>query len=324
MKVLIAEDDRVSRRLLETRLTNWGYDVVAADDGLEALRKLQSENAPKLVILDWMMPGMDGLQVCRELRKMTDEDYFYIILLTAKGQKENLVQGMEAGADDYIMKPFDAQELKVRLRAGRRMINLQEQLVASLEALRFQATHDPLTGAWNRGAILDILAREMVRTGRENGCLGVAMVDLDHFKLVNDTHGHLTGDTVLRETTRRMQSSLRPYDELGRYGGEEFLVVLPGCDVSNVTTIAERLCRRVSRHPIDVSEGIVPVTISVGVASTGEERTADVKALITAADSALYRAKENGRNRVECSRESDYALQPPKPTDSKPKIVENR
>lgn len=299
MKILIAEDDPISRRLLETILGKWGYEVVVALDGAQAWKILEARDSPKLAILDWMMPGMDGIEVCRRVRDRDGAPYVYVLLLTARSQREDLVQGMEAGADDYVTKPFDANELKVRLRAGRRILELQEQLMSAQEALRDQASRDPLTGIWNRNAIFDILRREVARSERENTPLAIVMIDLDHFKQLNDTYGHMAGDAVLREATARMSVNIRTYDAVGRYGGEEFLIVLPGCDVCSGAARAERLREAVAMHPFDTSEGRLTVTCSLGVASTAGSNTFDCDTLIRIADAALYRAKHNGRNRVE-------------------------
>jgi diguanylate cyclase (GGDEF)-like protein len=299
VKILIAEDDAISRRLLDTILKKWGYEVVVAFDGGQAWEELQKEDAPRLAILDWMMPEMDGVEVCGKVRERTDAPYVYILLLSAKSQREDLVKGMESGADDYITKPFDANELKVRLRAGRRILDLQTQLMNAQEALRDQASRDPLTGIWNRTAIFDAVHRELVRAEREGNQLGVVMVDIDHFKNLNDTHGHQAGDAVLREFTRRIARSLRPYDSVGRYGGEEFLVALPGCDVDAAARHAERLRSLIGEEPFDTSEGRHTITCSLGVACTTPLCKVDTDSLVRCADAALYRAKHNGRNRVE-------------------------
>jgi len=299
VKILIAEDDAISRRLLETILRKWGYDVLVAVDGGQAWAELQKEDAPRLAILDWMMPEMDGVEVCGKVREQSDSPYVYILLLSAKSQREDLVKGMESGADDYITKPFDANELKVRLRAGRRILDLQTQLISAQEALRDQAARDPLTGIWNRNAIFDIFRRELSRAEREGNKIAIVMLDIDHFKNLNDTHGHMAGDAVLREFTRRISASLRPYDAAGRYGGEEFLVILPGCDLAAGARHAERLRNLLSEEPFDTSEGRHTATCSLGVASTSSSNPADTDSLIRAADAALYRAKRNGRNRVE-------------------------
>lgn len=299
MQILIAEDDPVSRRLLEITLKKWGYDVVAATDGDQAWKVLQQEDPPRLAILDWMMPGLSGPEVCRQVRARAQEPYIYILLLTAKNQKEDLIEGMEAGADDYITKPFDSQELNVRLRAGRRILELQAELVAAREALREQATRDPLTWLWNRSSIMEILARELAKAEREGSAVGLIMADLDHFKRINDTCGHQAGDVVLREAARRMQASLRSYDAVGRYGGEEFLIIMPGSSDSSAIHLAERLRFAINREPVKLPDRSVSFSISLGVTVSAPGVTTDPETLIRVADEALYRAKDLGRNRVE-------------------------
>ncbi len=305
MRILIAEDDPVSRRLLEAQLVKWGYEVVVARDGDEAWQALQAEHAPQLAILDWMMPGRDGVAVCRDVRKLNAEPYTYLILLTAQSQEGAIVTGMDAGADDFIAKPFKPNELKVRLRAGRRIIESQSELIAAREALRALATHDPLTGLWNHEEILRILGLALVRAEREGQAVGVIMADIDHFKRINDTYGHLAGDAALRAAATTMLSLLRPYDAIGRYGGDEFLVVLPGCDSEHASGLAERLRAGIGSHPVDTSEGMIEVSLSLGVAVSGRETGTEAKGLVRAADRAVYRAKEQGRSRVEAAVERD-------------------
>jgi len=299
VKILIADDSIVSRHLLEATLRKWGYDVMVACDGAEALALLQREDAPALIILDWMMPGMTGVEVCRRIRERDREPYTYILLLTSKSQKEDLIEGMEAGADDYITKPFDQNELQVRLRAGTRLVDLQTQLLKAREELREQAMHDSLTRLWNRSSILSELGRELARSERDASPLGVVMVDLDHFKNVNDTYGHLAGDAVLREAARRMQTSIRQYDSIGRYGGEEFLILFPGCTETESYGQADRLRKQLSQTEMSVNDSLLRVTASFGVTSAlpGEHWTEET--LIRKADEALYLAKKAGRNRVE-------------------------
>ncbi len=299
MRVLIADDDTTSRRLLANMLAGWGYEVVTAADGTEAWDLLQQPNAPYLAILDWMMPGLTGPAVCSKLRQARKEPYTYVLLLTARTNKEDVIEGMNSGVDDYVTKPFDAQELKVRLRAGRRILDLQAELVAAREALREQATRDPLTCVWNRYAIFDTLSREINRSARERTALSLIMADLDHFKQVNDSRGHLAGDTVLREAARRMHSCVRPYDYVGRYGGEEFLVVLPGTSTPQAVQLAERLRRALASSPIAVGNLAIPVTASFGVSGIDAAGDSTPETLIRTADEALYRAKGSGRNRVE-------------------------
>lgn len=270
-----------------------------ASDGEEAWQILQRDDAPRLVILDWMMPGMTGLEVCRQVRARAPEPYIYMLLLTSKSHREDLIEGMDAGADDYITKPFDQHELKVRLRAGTRLVDLQAELFAAREALREQATRDWLTKLWNRSSILDILTRELARSERDACPVSVALLDLDHFKTINDTLGHYAGDIVLRETAGRMNDSVRQYDSTGRYGGEEFLIVLPGCDLSGAISQAERLCGRISGAPVVIGTTESGITASIGVTTSQPGQNATAEALIRRADEALYQAKRRGRNRVE-------------------------
>jgi diguanylate cyclase (GGDEF)-like protein len=297
-RVLIAEDDPVSRRLLEAILVKWGYDVTVVADGSEALRLLDSADAPRLAILDWMMPGMEGVQICQRLRERKGRPYVYVLLLTARSLKQDLLQGLELGADDYLTKPFDTQELRARLHVGGRILNLQDDLLAAQEALNFRATHDSLTGIPNRAAIMEALAAEISRQIRDNRPFGIVLADVDHFKNVNDTYGHLSGDDVLRTIARRLRDSTRPYDSVGRLGGEEFLIVVPSSDISGTMALADRIRKNIESQPVFAQAGSIRVTVSLGVA-VSVHPPCDIKTLLQLADDALYRAKENGRNRSE-------------------------
>jgi len=300
VRVLIAEDDAISRRVLETMLVRWGYETVAACDGSEAWDLLSQPGAPRLAILDWMMPGMSGVDVCRLIRKAERKAYHYVILLTAKGRQEDVIEGMDAGADDYITKPFDSGELRVRLRAAKRILDLRAKLIEARETLREQATHDSLTGLWNRSAILEALGAELDRSRREGKSVGVMMGDLDRFKKINDTYGHKAGDAVLCEVARRMRRTVRPYDGIGRYGGEAFLLIVPGCDLTFAGYAAERVRADLADKPVVLPDDrIVAVTMSIGAAAKLGEAQLTLDELIQAADEALYQAKANGRNRVE-------------------------
>jgi diguanylate cyclase (GGDEF)-like protein len=298
MKVLVAEDDAVSRRSLEVTLAKWDYVVVSVRDGVAAWNELQRPDGPNLAVLDWMMPGMDGIEVCRQIRKRAKEPYTYVVLLTGRTRKEDVVAGLDAGADDYVAKPFDFQELRVRLHTGERILHLQEQLIAARENLRHQATHDALTGFWNRAAILGLLSNELARAQRAREPLSVAMADLDHFKSINDRFGHQAGDAVLHQAARRIHATMRPYDFVGRYGGEEFLMILPGCDVQDAAAVAERHRLTMARDLVDTRAGSIRVTVSIGVASFDPANPVDAEILLRAADNALYQAKAAGRNRV--------------------------
>lgn len=306
MKILIADDDKLSRRILQTTLQKAGYDVVAAEDGNSAGRILSEADGPRLALLDWMMPGMDGLDVIRAVRSQTNMPYVHMILLTSRQSKEDIIAGLESGADDYLTKPFDPQELRARLRTGERILRLEDNLVEAREEMRFKATHDPLTCLWNRGMILDILQREVSRARREGEKGGVTIVlgDVDHFKKVNDTYGHATGDEVLREVAYRLNDSVRNYDAVSRYGGEEFLIVLSGCRTQLGAKRAESIRSAIHERPIATTTGALSISMSLGVAGTEDWQELNAEPLIHEADVALYRAKHLGRNRTVIARPS--------------------
>ncbi len=299
MRVLIAEDDPVSRRILQARLIEWKYDVVAVSDGIEALEILRQKDSPRIALLDWMMPSKDGPQVCREVRAQSSGRYSYLMLLTSRSDKSDIARGLEAGADDYVIKPVDAVELKARMLAGGRIIALHDQLMEAQDKLLQQATHDGLTGLWNRNAILDRLEVEIQRARREGIALTVMMADVDQFKQINDSHGHQVGDIVLRHVAQSMAGALRIYDSVGRYGGDEFLIVAPGCDSNTAYSLSERLHAHIRHTP---PEGALPVgiTSSFGVVTVSAPQM-DSDELIRAADDALYEAKSKGRDRTEVS-----------------------
>ena len=298
MKILIADDESVSRHMLRGLLVKWGFEVVTAEDGNAAWKHLTSTDAPRMALLDWMMPGQNGVDICREMRKLRPAPYTYILLLTAKDAKESVVEGLESGADDYLTKPFHPQELRARIRVGLRLLELEDSLVQAREAMRFKATHDALTGVWNRGAIMEILDREITRSRREGTSLGVLIADLDHFKSVNDTYGHLAGDHVLCEVTKRMQAGIRSYDAVGRYGGEEFLILLPGCSRSETADKAERLRETIFQQPIETETGPLKISLSFGGVAIGDWPDYSASQILHLADLALYRAKVEGRNRT--------------------------
>jgi len=298
-RVLVAEDDPVYRRVLKHFLTGNGHQVQLAGDGLDALAQACTPNAPRLLILDWMMPGLQGPEVCRQIREHLSGRYQYILLLTAKDTKADVVAGLEAGADDYLTKPFDSHELLARVRVGVRMLKLHDSLLAAQDALRFQATHDPLTAIWNRGALLELTRAEVERAQRKLTSLSLFMIDIDHFKRVNDKLGHLAGDSVLHEIAQRLIATVRPYDVVGRYGGEEFVVVAAELNPERPYDFAERLRSAVSSPPVGFDGGQLHVTVSIGVATVQPAWDCSVEEMIRRADTALYAAKHHGRNRVE-------------------------
>jgi diguanylate cyclase (GGDEF)-like protein len=302
VKILIADDDALSRRLLERTLLRAGYEVTAVANGRQAVENLCASDAPRLALLDWMMPEIDGPGVCREIRKRRDQSYVYMVLLTSRESKADVVAGLQSGADDYLIKPFVADELKARLRTGERILHLEDSLVEAREQMRFKATHDDLTSLWNRGVIMDLLGRELTRSQRENVCTAVILGDLDHFKNVNDTYGHLVGDQVLREVARRLLLSVRSYDFVGRYGGEEFLTVLNNCRPDSAVGRAEQIRKSICTRPIHTDAGPLQVTMSLGVLLSCEWGQRSAEELLNHADAALYAAKSEGRNRVKLAK----------------------
>ena len=298
MKVLIADDSPTMRRLLHSTLKEWGYEVVQAQDGEQALAILTEDDPPPIAILDWVMPKITGPELCARVRDRKSRTYTYILLLTSKAQHQDLIEGMGAGADDYIVKPFDRPEMEVRLRAGRRIVDLQTELMQMQEALREQATRDSLTHCWNRFSLFEILGREIHRCHREKQALGVIMLDLDHFKRVNDTYGHHCGDEVLKQVVQRTQGSMRSYDTIGRYGGEEFICVLSGCGEESLKSNAERMRIALEGSPVEWMGHQVKITGSFGGAAGIPPADLTPDQLIRIADEALYRAKREGRNRT--------------------------
>ncbi len=298
MKVLIADDDSVARLLLDATMRQLGYTTVLCADGEAAWTALTGVEVPQLVLLDWHMPGIEGVEICRRIRSRGASPYVYVILVSGKTLREDIIEGLDAGADDYITKPIDLDEFRVRVRAGRRILELQAALLAAGEKLRDLASRDPLTGLLNRTAILAALDREVERAAREHRSVGVVMLDIDHFKRINDASGHLAGDAALRAVSTRLEASLRSYDVAGRYGGEEFLVVLPGCSAADAMALAEQMRQGFAAEPFDTPEGRIGITISAGVATATAGTSRSGLELVRDADEALYRAKRAGRNRV--------------------------
>lgn len=297
IRVLIAEDDKLCRTILEKNLRKWGYDIISTEDGNEAWKKIQ-ENGIQIAILDWIMPKMDGVELCKRIRGKKWDEYIYLIMLTVRNNQSDIRKGFDAGVDDYITKPFDTHELRARLQTGKRIIDLQNQLLDSQKKLHEIATHDTLTRLINRYEILNVLTDEFHRSLRENKPLSTVMLDIDFFKKVNDSYGHDVGDEVLVEVASRLKGAVRRYDKVGRYGGDEFLAILPGCDLRNATKIAERLRRAVCMERIQTEAGQLYVTVSVGCASSETQSHKSIEYLIKFSDKAMYHAKNMGRNCV--------------------------
>lgn len=309
-RVLIAEDDAVVRLLLRHWMAGWGFDVVEAADGNQAWAVMTEEHPPKLVVLDWVMPGVSGIELCRQVRGRDVPYYQYILMVTGRSAMTSVVHALESGADDCIAKPFEEAELKARLSVASRILTLQDELIEAREALRMQAMKDALTGLWNRTAFQELFEVELERAARGGTQLGLLLLDVDHFKTINDTHGHAAGDAVLREVARVLKQNVRAYDFVGRFGGEEFLIAVPGCGEHALREHAERIRAAVEAQVIAAGEAAISLTVSVGgTLSSRENRNFD--ALLAVADAAMYRAKNAGRNRaVFCVLKNDMAESP--------------
>ena len=271
MRALVADSDPDRLRQLEGWLAKWGYDVWPARNGVEAWNRLSSEKSPVVAVLAWQMDAMLGIDVCRRIRLQPELPTAYVLLVTDRRESEHLLEGVNAGADDFLFVPLDIVETRARVRTGGRIVEVEEALRASQDALRIQSTRDGVTGSWNHAAILELLQNERERARRKSGSVGVVLADLDEFRKVNENLGHPIGDEVLREAARRMNSSVRPYDAVGRYGGEEFLIVLPGSDGLGALTVAERIRETFAKRPVHTTAGPVPLTLSLGVAAEGGE-----------------------------------------------------
>jgi diguanylate cyclase (GGDEF)-like protein len=300
MKILVAEDEPISRLMTTRLLQQFGYDVVIAEDGRKAFDILSQEDGPRLALVDWMMPELDGPELCRAMREQQrDASYVYIILLTSKQNSEDVVAGLESGADDYLTKPCAPAELNARLRTGRRILELEDKLVEAREQMRYRATYDSLTGIRNRAATLSFARKILARSTYSNKPAILALCDVDHFKSINDSYGHPVGDAVLQEVARRLTECIRPSDAVGRYGGEEFLLVLSECPASALEESAERIRNAVAAIPIVVGHLSLNITISIGSILCSDCQSEELEQILTSVDAALYRAKARGRNCVE-------------------------
>jgi diguanylate cyclase (GGDEF)-like protein len=300
-RILIVDDDPMSQALLKSALKKEGYGFAIARNGQEAIDLYSQEFFP-IIITDWMMPEMDGLELCRLIRSMKLDRYIYIILLTGQNSKTDLVEGLEAGADEYIIKPIHTSELRVRLKGACRILELESSLKNSLAEIRELSVRDRLTGSFNRVYMDHQLDDEITRSRRYHRALSVLMCDLDHFKNINDTYGHLAGDEVLRICVERITSSLRHgVDWLARYGGEEFVIVLPETDRAGALLVAERLRERIAAEAVNCAGCEIAVTASFGAATLPPDDRGAVQYMeqvLRLADTCLYQAKHAGRNRV--------------------------
>jgi two-component system, cell cycle response regulator len=296
VKALVAEQDTAIRRVLETALAGWGHDVSCCADAVSALQSLEAAAPPfDYALLDASLSGLDDPEVYRAIRERGLTQTY--VMLLAEGPAEQGLAWLEAGADDLLFRPVTAEMLELRLRAGRRVLDLRQALAEAQQTILVKSTQDVVTGLLNRETLIDTLDREMRRAKRDGMPLGVVLLDVDDFRLVNDNFGRAAGNGALRQIGQRLRRSLRPYDAVGRYGGNQFLVLLPGCDAATSQSLAERLQTAVTANPFKLDEGTVRLTVSLGVTSAGclgEMQQAD--ALLRAAEAALDKAKQPGQS----------------------------
>jgi diguanylate cyclase (GGDEF)-like protein len=300
--ILVVDDDIVSRTVIEKHLIKAGFDVATSPNGKHALDQFDQQFFP-IVLTDWMMPGIDGPHLCRLIRDKKTDGYVFILLITARDSKTDIVSGLESGADDYLTKPIHPAELVARINTGIRILNLEQSLKKANEEIRLLSITDPLTGCFNRGYLNERFPQELRRAQRYSHPLSVVLTDIDHFKKVNDTYGHQAGDEVLKAFAQCISKQIRKkIDWVVRYGGEEFLIVLPETKNLGTYSMAERLRRAVEKNVITVGGTAIPITASFGGASASfSNKKVDgisMDQLINLADEKLYQSKENGRNCV--------------------------
>lgn len=295
-KLLLVEDDQDYRQLLEKKLKSSGYDVISASNGLKALELMEIHEI-RLLITDWSMPIMSGLDLIKSVRSDTSKPYVYIIVLSAYSTIKDIVKGIDVGSDDYLTKPFSFIELEARIKIGERIINLESRLQNSINEQLHMAQIDHLTKIFNRRYLFEIGEQLFNQGQRYKHQMALLMIDIDRFKNVNDTHGHHIGDETLISIARRFSESIREVDILGRFGGEEFIVLMPETKAKGAQIVAERMRASISAEPLKTSGPKISLTISVGIA-VQESATENLEALVKKADVALYQSKRAGRNRV--------------------------
>ncbi len=299
--ILIVEDNPVSLKMLQMMIRIAGYEVVPAQNGLQALNLLKERFFP-IVITDWVMPGLDGLELCRRIRKMNSSGYIYIIIFTCKDAKGDIVSGLEAGADEYLTKPVNPDELIARLKTARRILELESSLKKKNEEIRMLSITDQLTGAFNRLYLNERFPAEIKKFFRYSQPLSLLMCDIDNFKKVNDSYGHSAGDLLLQRFSERLKKSIRSgIDWIVRYGGDEFLIVMPNIDLTGACLAAERLCALLSEEAFVIKNEAIKITASFGVSAidpAGQNNSGVPESLIEQVDECLHQAKKDGRNRI--------------------------
>jgi two-component system chemotaxis response regulator CheY len=300
-KILVADDDLLERKILSAVLEKNGHETILAENGGQAWDLLQREK-PRLLITDWSMPSMDGMELIQTVRSADLPGYVYIILLTAKGDSGDVVAGLKAGADDYLTKPFNVHELEARIAVGERILRLEDKLTATLSQLEQQAMYDGLTNVMNRRAVYLFAQGELERARRADDPFSLIFLDIDNLKTINDQYGHLYGDVAIKAVARTLQTGSRPYDGVGRWAGDEFVIVLPGVDAANARKVANRILQNMNDQNLPIADKIeTNISLSAGIVTINKVVNSDhiLDALVDSADEALYRAKRNGRNQVQ-------------------------
>jgi len=302
MKILVVDDDALQRKLIEETLLVGKYDVIALDNAESAKKMLEQHKDVRFVITDWVMPNMDGVSFVRWIRSANLTGYVYVMLLTSREDPGDIKDGLNAGADDYIKKPFHPTELLARVSVGERILSLEENLRKASERLEWQTLIDDLTGLMNRRAIYQIGRQEIARASRDGSHLSVLFLDLDKFKQVNDTYGHQTGDEALKMTAQLLQSNIRDYDEAGRWAGDEFIAILPDTTHEEALEVADRVLHAFQCDALLLKDGtkvVLNASIGMHTWAPGDKEAPDMDTLARLADEAMYRAKQSGGNQAQ-------------------------
>lgn len=297
LQILVADDDSMTRLALTKNLERWGYEVITAENGTQAYEELTKENPPRLALLDWLMPGMEGVEICRKVSNRTDIPQIYTILLTIKKDKKDIIKALDYGASDFLSKPVHVGELRSRLAVGARLVEAEDKLRDYAFKMERLAVIDPLTGAYNRRHFFEVAEKEFCRSHRYNNPLSFILFDIDHFKKINDTYGHQTGDKVLKVLVEVCTDSLRASDTFARYGGEEFCIMLPETSMDQAHSQAERIRKALAGIPFKHKDESFSFTVSLGVSSL-KETDSKIDDIVARADTALYEAKNQGRNQT--------------------------
>lgn len=298
MKVLIADDELTSREILQATMALWGYKPIVVEDGLQALEIMSQPDPPSLLMLDWEMPGLDGLSLCHHLTLNLHDNPPYIIMLTARNETNDVISGLAAGANDFVTKPFHPEILRARVNVARRMLELQGRLTSTLKKLDVLAHIDELTELKNRRAANQAIESELERAYRQKSSLCVGLCDIDFFKQVNDTYGHAAGDSVLKKMAELLRKNLRSYDVIGRFGGEEFIFALIA-GKTEATVILERTRLDIEQASFPFRDVLLKLTMSFGAIMVDTGQTVpDLNRVLEQADNALYHSKQSGRNQL--------------------------